>query len=269
MTGPPIKEKMEVVSGVSVYSYLAFLAIFGGYLLKSTCLQYLFYFKRGGDLSWKIQKKHDKHVNEFFWWPLFSSKPNRGKYHAYITSFNLLMASTFAATVTEVSMRRWNLMAYDEPSTYGFDQIILDLVIAVTYENIIEYFWHLGMHTKTFYAMFHKYHHFYKSPEVWDDMYIHPVEAFGYYCILYGPPFLFRCHYLAFLAYMVLMGVCGVLDHCGAKFSIPGVYNTEDHDAHHEKFEVNYCFPFPYMDIIFGTFEGTFLGVRFTRKVRR
>eukprot|EP01034_Spumella_vulgaris_P022735 gene22735-28893_t len=65
------------------------------------------------------------------------------------------------------------------------------------------------------------------------------------------------------------MGLCGVLDHSGIKLNVPGVYNTVDHDNHHAKFEVNYSFPFPYMDLLHGTFEGEFLGRDFKRSSRR
>ena len=59
------------------------------------------------------------------------------------------------------------------------------------------------MHVPYFYKLFYEYHHYYKSPEPWDDMFIHPIEAFGYYCILYSPPFLFQCHTYAFVAHMM------------------------------------------------------------------
>lgn len=58
-------------------------------------------------------------------------------------------------------------------------------------------------------------HHYYKSPQPFDDMYIHPLEAAGYYCILYSPAFVFRLHWIGFAIYMAIMGTCGVLDHCG------------------------------------------------------
>jgi len=65
-------------------------------------------------------------------------------------------------------------------------------------------------------------------------------------------------HISVFLMYIVYHGLCGVLDHSGIKFKIPGIYNTEDHDMHHFKFECNYAFPHPIMDILHGTFTGTF-----------
>lgn len=72
----------------------------------------------------------------------------------------------------------------------------------------------------------HKFHHFYKSPEPFDDLMIHPLEAFGYYLQLYAPPFLFAMPLSSFLLYMSICGVCGVLDHSGVKLSVPGLYDT-------------------------------------------
>jgi sterol desaturase/sphingolipid hydroxylase (fatty acid hydroxylase superfamily) len=192
--------------------------------------------------------------------PIFSTKPNRGVHHGLLALLNLLIASVFAGFTTECSIRRLNYMSFDRLDFGMLPHILLQILVAISYESIVEYYWHRLMHTKIFYATFHKYHHFYKSPEPWDDMYIHPLEAFGYYCILYGPPFLFKIHYSAFIAYMIIMGIFGISDHSGVKFAIPGLYNTVDHDNHHLKFEVNYSFPFPYMDLLHGTFDGEIFG---------
>jgi sterol desaturase/sphingolipid hydroxylase (fatty acid hydroxylase superfamily) len=53
---------------------------------------------------------------------------------------------------------------------------------------------------------------------------------------------------------MIVMGLCGVLDHSGIIFCIPNLYDTRDHDAHHEKFDVNYAFPFIFMDVLHSTY---------------
>jgi hypothetical protein len=39
-----------------------------------------------------------------------------------------------------------------------------------------------------------------------------------------------------------------------------GIYDTRDHDKHHSNFEMNYGFPFPYLDLFHGTYQGKFLG---------
>ena len=97
-------------------------------------------------------------------------------------------------------------------------------------------------------------HHTYTSPEPFDDLYIHPLEAFGYYIILYSPAYLFPISGLSFIMYMMIMGLFGVLDHSGIAISIGSLYNTRDHDFHHSKYRVNYAFPFPFMDIMHNTY---------------
>lgn len=247
---------------ISNYSICAACVIFFGYVTQTSIIQYIFYYK-SSNTKWKTQSSRTEHVGEFYWFPILSNKPNRGYMHGPIALLNLVIASVVAAITAECSVQRINYMQFDELTSISAYTLLFQLILAVVYENVTEYYWHRLMHTKLCYATFHKYHHFYKSPEPWDDMYIHPLEAFGYYCILYAPPFLFPIHYTAFFAYMAIMGVCGILDHSGIRCALPGLYNTVDHDNHHLKFEVNYAFPFPYMDMLHGTFEGEWLGYTF------
>lgn len=247
----------------SQYPVISFLIISVGYCFQSSFLQYIFYFRQP-KRHWKIQPQNQNSVGKLWLYPLFSVKPSRGPYHRYITSLNLFIASCFAMVVTELSISGENKMKFGSTSNYGFVPIFIEFSGAVVLQSLLEYYWHRMMHLQFFYKHFHKYHHHYKSPEPWDDMYIHPVEAFGYYCILYCPPFVFPMHYVAFIAYMIVMGLCGVIDHSGIHFEIPGLYNSADHDRHHSKFEVNYAFPFPFFDMLHGTYEGIFLGCTFS-----
>lgn len=253
------------------YPLLFYCIILFGYIIQTYLLAYLYSIystntKENDVKTWKTQSKNTKHLGQLWGYPLFSNKPNRGKYHKLFTTLNHQISCIFSATVAYLCVTGNSKMVFDSVSDYGVLQILIDVWIAVTYENVVEYYWHIMNHSKYLYPTFHKYHHFYKSPEPWDDMYIHPLEASGYYCILFGAPFLFRIHFYAFVIYMAIMGFCGVLDHSGVKLSVPGFYNTEDHDAHHSKFEVNYGFPFPFMDILHGTFSGDYLGRSFTVK---
>ena len=256
-----------ILLATSVPFIIGFLIIFLGYICQSTLLSFWFYFlKRKDYINWKIQSQTNDIIPvTFYWMPIFSTKAFRGPYHRVITTFNLIVASCFAGSLIHICyIETLNPFNFESLELYGVRKLIRDLFVAVLYEHIVEYYWHRLMHLKYFYATFHKHHHFYKAPEVWDDMYIHPVEAFGYYCILYSPPFLFHTHVYSFIVYMIIMGICGVLDHSGIKLHLPLLYNTEDHDLHHSKFNVNYCFPFPWMDIIHNTYEGSYLGFHFT-----
>lgn len=88
------------------------------------------------------------------------------------------------------------------------------LAKAVAWQAFLEYYWHRLMHLPWFYRRFHKLHHYHKDPGPFDDLLIHPAEAFGYFCILYSPAFVLGPMPLgSFLAYMGVMGILGVLDH--------------------------------------------------------
>jgi sterol desaturase/sphingolipid hydroxylase (fatty acid hydroxylase superfamily) len=257
---------------ISIQAIGAFCIIFFGYITTTCYLQYLYYCRKAKLVeSWKIQPKNNQHVNVFWGMPLFSSKPNRGPYHRFVVTINILMASCFAAFVAESSMRGWNKMTFEHFSTVsqGLSVVGFQILLASLYESVVEYYWHRLMHVKQLYKHFHKMHHHYKSPEPWDDMYIHPLEAFGYYCILYGAPFVLTMHLYSFIGYMMIMGTFGILDHCGVHFEIPFIYNTADHDNHHAKFEVNYSFPFIFMDILHDTFDGEYAGRKYKPKIER
>jgi sterol desaturase/sphingolipid hydroxylase (fatty acid hydroxylase superfamily) len=253
----------------SYYPLLSFLTISVGYCLQSTFLQYVFYCGQSKTNQWKIQPLSKETIGTLWFFPLFSEKPNRGLYHRYLIAVNLLIASTCAMIVTELSIKGRNRMAFENMSEYGLARVGIEFICAVVLELTLEYYWHRMMHLPFFYKHLHKYHHHYKSPEPWDDLYIHPLEACGYYCILYCPPFVFGMHYSAFIAYMIVMGLCGVIDHSGIHVELPGLYNSADHDRHHSKFDMNYGFPLPCFDILHGTYEGRFLGYSFTASPTR
>lgn len=104
----------------------------------------------------------------------------------------------------------------------------IGLILPHLYQGILEYYWHRIMHYGIFYRNFHKFHHFNQNPEPFDDMYIHPIEAFGYYCILFSPPLFIPMHLHSFILYMLICGITGVLDHSGIKAKF-GFYNSSDH----------------------------------------
>lgn len=246
----------------SPYSYINASIILFGYIAQNTALQYWYYcFKREEISDWKIQpEKNRSHLGSLWFLPCLSKKPDRGPGHRFLTTFNLSLATAFAFFVSELCVTGRSKMSFVPVSEYGVRTILTDLILAYVYENVAEYYWHRLLHIGPLYRSFHKVHHYYKSPEPFDDMMIHPLEAFCYYCILYAPPFLFRCHVYSFIAYMVFMGLTGTLDHSGIKMTIPGLYDTRDHDKHHSHFNVNFGFPHPFLDILHGTYDGCFLG---------
>ena len=47
-----------------------------------------------------------------------------------------------------------------------------DFVVAFVWQSVVEYWWHRLMHTHACYSTMHKFHHFYRSPEPFCDMYL-------------------------------------------------------------------------------------------------
>lgn len=198
------------------------------YILKSLSIQYIFYYNSDGKCLIAIHNppslylsssSSDFRHNQLWGWPLLSYKPFRGPFHGLITAWNLIMGSVFASFVTECCIRNLTCMHFESLNKYGLHHVLMDFLLAVVHQSILEYYWHRLMHYKFFYSTFHKIHHYYKYPEPWDDMYIHPLEAFGYYCILYSPPFIYHMHCYSFVGYMIVMGICGVLDHSGVRIA--------------------------------------------------
>ena len=184
---------------------------------------WFYYINKNNSIAWKCQNHTIVKIPlDFYTIPLLSDKTNRGPFHKLFTTINLVVASCFSGILLHLCYNK-QMNPFDFSVVNNYDvvyTIFKDFFVAVVYEHVIEYYWHRMMHTKVFYHLFHKYHHYYKSPEVFDDMYIHPIEAFGYYCILYSPPFIFHTHVYAFILYMSLMGLCGILDHSGIKLSV-------------------------------------------------
>lgn len=195
------------------------------------------------------------------------------------------LSAAFAAAVAEATSRGASALTW-QPSHATPFALLCSLCACLLQQSVLEFYWHWAMHTPLLYRTLHAHHHYYKSPQPFDDLCIHPLEAFGYFCILYSPamvnlvPFLGGavCHVWAFLAYMSVCGVCGVLDHSGVRcrlalrlrlpsfgrgapaawLEVP-IYDTEEHDAHHScgfggTTAVNLGFPFAVLDRLHGTY---------------
>ena len=76
------------------------------------------------------------------WIPLLALKKNRPVTHALFATINLIVASTFAFTVTELSVQRRTRMSFDSVSEYGYEYILRDLGVAIVFQCIAEYYWH-------------------------------------------------------------------------------------------------------------------------------
>eukprot|EP00761_Pharyngomonas_kirbyi_P003258 gb/GECH01003262.1/.p1 GENE.gb/GECH01003262.1/~~gb/GECH01003262.1/.p1 ORF type:complete len:267 (+),score=61.53 gb/GECH01003262.1/:1-801(+) len=247
-------------------SIIGFFVTLIGYTGLSSLLQFHYYRKqRNQPNQWKIQHDKTQHLTNqqsiFSWWlPILRSKPNRAPYHDLFASINLLLAAIFQATGIEVSMREVGfLWQRYNPNTIGFT--IVSVFLLFLYMNVAEYYWHRLMHIPFFYRRWHKIHHSYKSPEPFDDLYVHPIEQFGFMCILHFPSLIVP--FSSYFYYILLNASQGILDHSGIDLNIPILYDSRIHDEHHRNFRCNYCFLSPIMDILHGTFHGEWAGYHF------
>lgn len=181
----------------------------------------------------------------------FARKPERmhPKQPLYAT-INLLVSAFFAGCVAEATVRGksnifWSMgkteLHHATHRTDWTENVFFaffhgwPLIKALVWQAFAEYYWHRLMHLPWFYRNFHKLHHFHKAPGPYDDLFIHPIEACGYFCILYSPAFLVGPMPLgSFLCYMTIMGILGVLDHrCADLEAVIG-------EDRHSKHEISY-----------------------------
>ena len=255
---------------------------FCGYVALSTWVEWRWYHRRRGEeREWKTQSGKlrgssrrgargdgDGRGRGYAWGlpalDLVRANPPDGRHpsHAAFATCNLVVSSLFAGATCEAYLAGGDAFGFGSTlvaSEVAFAKVLVGALLAVTWQSVLEYYWHRAMHLPRVYRAMHKFHHHYKSPQPWDDLFIHPAESFGYCVILYSPAFCVPSLPVAsFLLYMSIMGVCGVLDHCGVRMSWPlGTYDTKFHDVHHEAFNANYAFPFPTMDRLHGTYRAS------------
>lgn len=72
-----------------------------------------------------------------------------------------------------------------------------------------------------------QYHHYYRHPGPFDDLFSHPLENASYLLLLTSPALLWPLkgglHVATFGAYVASMGLFTMLDHAGLQADIPGV----------------------------------------------
>ena len=95
----------------------------------------------------------------------------RAANHDVICTCNLLLASLAAGVVIEATARgRSGIVFSSVEETGGWGAVALATGGAIAWQLVWEYYWHRMMHLPWFYRRFHKMHHFYKSPQPFDDM---------------------------------------------------------------------------------------------------
>lgn len=269
---------------VHVLSLGVLLATHVFYVCVSTAVQLWFYRRQAGRAeAWKIQPKRQAslacaHDLGLWWLPAymaacgqrFAAKVRLPR-HALRASLNLSLSALVTAGAVELAVRGKTFLSLaplaDESGVrWGvvLGPLAWGTACGFAAEQAAQYYWHRAHHHPALYRRWHKIHHGYRAPEPFDDLSIHWLEGLLYYFMLVSPPMLFAIHVYGFALYFAVHGLTGILDHCGVRLRVPLLYDAADHDKHHARFECNYATPFPFMDILHGTYCGTWAGIRFT-----
>mmetsp|Transcript_16307 Transcript_16307/g.41342 ORF Transcript_16307/g.41342 Transcript_16307/m.41342 type:complete len:163 (+) Transcript_16307:90-578(+) len=147
--------------------------IFVFYIIFNTLLQYYYYKGRVGDVKvWKTQAGKSSAVGKAaarWWLPIFSNKEKRPPHYAIFATMNVLLQVACATTAIELVCRGYSSMRF-EPVENEWKMSIVSFFLGIVLHMMLEYYWHRLMHLRWFYCTFHKYHHYFKSPEPFDDM---------------------------------------------------------------------------------------------------
>jgi len=198
------------------------------------------------------------------WAAGIGQRPGRHARHALYCTINLLVSAAVAGAVVQRgwdglgALEGWTVLQWGARPELGL-RAAAKAAAAFAWQVAAEWPWHYGMHrVPGLYRAVHKLHHHNKAPVPFDDLFIHPLEALGYYLLLYAPAMgvVGSMPAEAFAAYIAVMGVCGVLDHSGVRVVAPGgAYDSAEHAQHHAKFECNYGFPVAWGDHAAGTYR--------------
>jgi sterol desaturase/sphingolipid hydroxylase (fatty acid hydroxylase superfamily) len=118
------------------------------------------------------------------------------------------------------------------------DQIVLDVLACIFLREILFYYSHRLLHLPSLYPKIHKVHHHFTAPVALAAQYAHPLEHFVANTLPISiPPMILNCHVLSFWVFLAVELLETTTVHSGYDF-LSGI--AEKHDAHHEKFLINF-----------------------------
>jgi len=121
-------------------------------------------------------------------------------------------------------------------------EILVDILICVVVEEILFYYSHRALHSRWLYGPVHKQHHQFTAPIGMAAVYAHPVEfLLSNLTPLVCGAVLAKSHMFTMWVWYGAAIIVTIFHHCGYAFPfLIGNTAPNDHDWHHEKFEVHY-----------------------------
>jgi len=167
--------------------------------------------------------------------------------------FNVLRNLFISGPIAFIIFNELPLMAlnvdldefWEWPSTNNWFK---GVTIGLTCQEFVSYATHRAFHSKLLYK-YHKQHHEYHAPVCLSSQYAHPLEIA--FCNIL--PLQIGCLFFQNGWVLTLLFAIGAVStsfaHCGYKY-----IHADLHDAHHEKFNVNFTNGIGILDMVFGTY---------------
>lgn len=156
---------------------------------------------------------------------------------------------------------------YNDPAQYGWFYFFGSIFLMAFLHDTYFYFTHRLMHRPVLFKIMHRVHHDSRLPTAFAAFSFHPWESVVEAIILPALVLVIPIHYAAFLIFLMIMTVLGVVNHLGYEL-FPSNFrkgkitrwliSATHHQMHHKLVRVNYGLYFTFWDRLLKTHEKTY-----------